>query len=312
MKNIVVGLGIQGQKRKRVAGTDCVATVDPEKTEADYAHVSEVPLEDYDCALVCLPDQPKYETLHYLLSHHKHVLVEKPLITPDREALLRLQALAEKNQLVLYTAYNHRFEPHLKQVASILREGALGKIYRCRLFYGNGTARLMRGTWRDCDSGVLLDLGSHLLDLIDYWFGDHDNHYQCIDAQCHENNAPDHVVVINREADIKMELTLSLLSWRNSFYADIIGEKGSVHVDSLCKWGPAHLSQRQRLLPSGRPVEKITTLVQDDNTWLEEYHYFQQMVHNRQVLSRHKDLWIYDQLHQLSTAAMRMANLCKV
>ena len=32
-------------------------------------------------------------------------------------------------------------------------------------------------------------------------------------------------------------LEATLLSWRNSFYLDIVGEKGSLRVDCLCKWG---------------------------------------------------------------------------
>ena len=45
------------------------------------------------------------------------------------------------------------------------RLGVLGGIYRCRMFYGNGTARLVRDSaWRDDGAGVLPDLGSHLLD----------------------------------------------------------------------------------------------------------------------------------------------------
>ena len=49
--------------------------------------------------------------------------------------------------------------------------GVLGKVYHCRMFYGNGTARLVRDSaWRDKGAGVLPDLGSHLLDTINFWF----------------------------------------------------------------------------------------------------------------------------------------------
>ena len=41
------------------------------------------------------------------------------------------------------------------------------------MFYGNGTARLVReSAWRDAGAGVLPDLGSHLLDTARFWFGD--------------------------------------------------------------------------------------------------------------------------------------------
>ena len=82
-------------------------------------------------------------------------------------------ALARENRAVCYTAYNHRFEPHFVRMRDVDRVGRLGEIYRCRMFYGNGTARLVRDSaWRDQGAGVLPDLGSHLLDTALFWFGD--------------------------------------------------------------------------------------------------------------------------------------------
>ena len=44
MRAIVVGLGVQGYKRRRFAGADSVASVDPANNEADYRDLAEVPL----------------------------------------------------------------------------------------------------------------------------------------------------------------------------------------------------------------------------------------------------------------------------
>ena len=40
-------------------------------------------------------------------------------------------------------AYNHRFEPHFMRL-KLIDANKLGKIYSCRMFYGNGTARLVK------------------------------------------------------------------------------------------------------------------------------------------------------------------------
>ncbi len=313
MRVIIIGLGVQGKKRLQVAGRDVIATVDPIKEAADYKDITEVPLTDYDAALVCLPDQPKHDVIKYLLSHAKHVLVEKPLWVAKRQQLFELAALARQYDVVLYTAYNHRFEPHIHQVNDLLKKNLLGKLYRCRLFYGNGTARLVRESlWRDQGGGVLPDLCSHLLDIMDYWFQQRDANYECIDAQCHENKAPDHVVIINRATPIKIEFEMSLLAWRNTFTCDIIGEKGSLHIDSLCKWGPSQLVHRQRILPSGRPSEKITTFVQEDPTWRCEYQHFKNLIQTNRPNDLAKDIWIYDQINQLTNTALKDTRLCQV
>src|SRR5262245_63127062 len=148
MRVVVVGLGVQGYKRRRVAGPDFVAAVDPINKEAEYRRLQDVPLTDYDAALVCIPDEPKIATLGYLLDNGKHVLVEKPLWAPDEGEIERLQTVARRNRVVCYTAYNHRFEPHFVRMRDLIAAARLGPIYRCRMFYGNGTARLVRDSDR--------------------------------------------------------------------------------------------------------------------------------------------------------------------
>ena len=68
-----------------------------------------------------------------------------------------------------------------------------------------------------------------------------------------------------------------MLSWRNHFTADVHGEKGSAHIESLCKWGPSVFARRTRVLPSGRPPEEAVTLVQPDPTWALEYDHFKNL-----------------------------------
>lgn len=304
MRMIVVGLGVQGHKRQFHAGQEFVCSVDPVKPEATYQSVENVPLSTYDAALVCLPDEPKYQVLRYLLEHDKHVLVEKPLWTASDEHILELQALAHRRGLVCYTAYNHRFEPHFVRMKQLLDSGELGKIYACRLFYGNGTARLVReSAWRDQGSGVLADLGSHLLDAINFWFGTQPLQFEMVAMNRFENAAPDHVVIMNKQVQPQLTFEMSLFSWRNHFVCDVIAEKGSAHIESLCKWGPSRFTSRKRMLPSGRPPEQCVTLVQDDPTWALEYAHFKQLIANKVKTNLTTDLWIQQELNRLAQYA---------
>ena len=61
MRVIVAGLGIQGYKRRKHAGKDYVASVDPLNKEAEYRKISDVPLDTYDAVMACIPDEPKVE-----------------------------------------------------------------------------------------------------------------------------------------------------------------------------------------------------------------------------------------------------------
>ena len=85
--------------------------------------------------------------------------------------------------------------------ATSSRSGELGRIYRCRMFYGNGTARLVRDSaWRDQGAGVLPDLGSHLLDTARFWFGDLGEDFRLVSVSRFENRAPDHVVIASESS----------------------------------------------------------------------------------------------------------------
>lgn len=311
MRVVVVGLGVQGAKRQRIAGIDCVATVDPVNPAAQYKTIQEVAISSYDAVLLCIPDEPKYSLIRYALANKKHVLVEKPLWCPEPAQLEELAHLANANNLVCYTAYNHRFEPHFVRMKQLLDSKVLGEIYHCRVFYGNGTARLVRDSaWRDTGAGVLPDLGSHLLDTLNFWFGPKimRSNFALVSKKCCENLAPDHVVVADFSSKFTIEAEMSLLSWRNHFTCDITAELGSAHISSLCKWGPSTFTYRQRLLPSGRPIEEEHTLVQPDPTWELEYTHFKNLCAQQNPVSDFSiDQWIYSELERLGSEELLLA-----
>ena len=90
----------------------------------------------------------------------------------------------------------------------------------------------------------------------------------------------DHVVLASHGAAHGkpfVELEMTLLSWRNHFTCDVLAEKGSAHIRSLCKWGPSTFTLRQRILPSGRPPEESVVLTRDDPTWAIEYDHFKRL-----------------------------------
>ena len=295
MKTIIVGYGIQGKKRHSFLGEDFVGIVDPESNKANYKNICEVPLQNYDSALVCTPNSVKYDILKFLLENNKNILVEKPLLL-SKNQLLNLHNIQKES--IFYTAYNHRFEPHFMTVKELLDKKSIGHIYKCRLFYGNGTARDVKDSqWRDQGDGVISDLGSHLLDTVKYWFEDQVGPFKTVFENRFENKAPDHAIMFSSYGNVFCELEMSLVSWRNSFKCDMYGSDGSIHIESLCKWGPSTLTVRKRVKPSGRPTEQSETLLKHDPTWLDEYNYFKKLCKNSPAWNNlDNDLWIYGNL----------------
>jgi scyllo-inositol 2-dehydrogenase (NADP+) len=298
MRVVVVGLGNQGKKRQVVAGAELVATVDPFNAEATYKDLSQVPIGAYDAALVCTPEGQKLRIADFLLTNGKHVLIEKPLLSEDRTLLTQLRDLAAKNGVACYTAFNHRFEPHIYSLKKAIDAGELGQIYKCRFFYGNGTAIDVRSSvWRDQGMGVLADLGSHLLDLFLFFFENYDVEIVPWGLKNYENRAFDHVL-FGACGNPILEFEATLLSWRNSFYIDIWGEKGSAHIDGLCKWGASAYTVRHRILPSGKPHEEKFVIERPDSTWESEFLHFNELCQFGGT-NIENDIWINDILLSL-------------
>ncbi len=306
MKVLIVGLGIQGQKRLVVAGDEVVGTVDPIVPGARYKTIEEVPLNSFEAALVCTPDHTKPDLLRYLLSRGKPVLVEKPLLAADVEQLRGLADVVQASGVACYTAYNHRFEPHIERLKTILDGGIIGTVFLARGFYGNGTVlEVKRSPWRDRGMGVLTDLGSHLLDLALFLFGEPEGPFEPWSANRFENEAFDHVLFGSVGKPI-LELEGTLVSWRNTFTLDVFGEEGSAHLHGLCKWGPSILTVRRRVRPSGRPTEEVQALECPDPTWALEYAHFKRLCQTGGT-NIHNDLWIASVMQELSRALEQQA-----
>ncbi|CAN2226520.1 MviM Predicted dehydrogenases and related proteins [Candidatus Nanopelagicaceae bacterium] len=301
MRVVVVGLGIQGKKRISVAKNDVVATVDSANSEADYQDLSQVPLELYDAAILCVPDSPKFDLVEYLIQNHKHVLVEKPLWVYSSKNISRLEDLAVKNSVRIQVAYNHRFEPNIIRLREIIKKNELGDLYSVSIYYGNGTARLVRDSpWRDEGQGVLLDLGSHLLDMLDFVLDLPHSITFAAFLNKFENKSPDRALLVSNKSKPVVSLEMNLCMWRNTFRFEIIGSMGSAHIDGLCKWGSSVLTLRERVLPSGVPKETTLIEPQGDPTWVAEYDDFNSAVRNKIPTSLQKDLWILNTLNSVS------------
>jgi len=301
MRTIVIGLGIQGNKRKTVAGNDFKFSVDPLNEKASYKHLDEVDFKSFDSAFLCVPDDLKFEYVKKLVSNRKHVLIEKPFNLSTSQ-LKEITDLAKKSNITVYVAYNHRFEPHWVTTKKLIENKKIGQIYKVNLFYGNGTAELVKNSiWRDRDLGVIPDLASHLFDLVDFWFGLEKYDLEVISVNKFENNAYDNAT-LKLVGSPEVIIEISLLSWRNDFRAEIVGSEGSIHLESLCKWGPSRLILRNRIRPSGKPDEEISTVVCTDPTWEAEYHHFLNLINESNLgnlESNYKISQLFDKIRKM-------------
>ena len=86
--------------------------------------------------------------------------------------------------------------------------------------------------------------------------------------------------------------------WKNHFTCDILAEKGSAHINSLCKWGPATFIYRKRILPSGKPEEKKKILIKSDPTWVDELIHYKNLIQKKKLTNFSNDIWIQKQIYK--------------
>ena len=299
MRYAVVGFGNVGRKRMAALAERCAATIDPIQRDADFASLDDCPADRYDAAILAVPNEVKLELLERLLAMGKHVLVEKPAIFSDRRQLDYFQKLAAEHSVVWRTGYNHRFEPLVMRLKQQLNADVIGRIYHGRLFYGNGTAGDVAGSWRDQGGGVIDDLAPHLLDLLDYLLGMRPEICPLL-AERHETRSIDHSILAT--VDRRFLLETSFLSWRNTFSVELFGERGSLHLVGLCKWGGSELITRTRTFPSGVPAESIERASGADPTWAAEIDHFD-VVASRGESTAETDWWVSSCLRSAAGAA---------
>jgi predicted dehydrogenase len=125
---------------------------------------------------ICTPNDTHYEITLAALEAGKHVYCEKPLAL-DLDQAREMVQRAEASDRVLQLAFNYRFIPAVMKAKALIDEGFLGEVvtFHARYFHTGYLDPERPLSWRlDLErsgGGALVDLGSHLIDLMLYLAG---------------------------------------------------------------------------------------------------------------------------------------------
>ena len=218
MKFVIIGYGVQGKKRHKILKNNVVSVVDPHVKNCQPT-IEDVSLDSYDAIIICVPDEQKVKFINFAINNNKHLMIEKPLMFKNLNEFKIIEKKANKEKILIYTCYNHRFEPHIINLKKIIDKKKYGKIYYLNFFYGNGTAKLVKKSpWRDKKkSGVIEDLGSHLIDLILFLFNRKTLDAKSFNISKLENKSPDYCLFSIKLGNFFINCEVSLCSWKNSF-----------------------------------------------------------------------------------------------
>jgi len=128
-----------------------------------------------DLVCVCTPNATHAEIARRVLGAGRHALVEHPMAmaTADAEALIEIAASAGRQ---LFVVRQRRFSRAVQALRAALRRGLLGAVEGAdlKLHWSRRAAYFDARPWRRRaeNGGVIVNQGSHFLDLLLYLFGE--------------------------------------------------------------------------------------------------------------------------------------------
>lgn len=133
--------------------------------------------EALDAVDVSTPNNLHYEASLAAIERGLHVICEKPMAM-NREEARRMVTAAREAGVKTAVNFTYRNVPAARFIREIIASGEIGEIFHLIASYNQGwlVDPAFPRTWRlekaVAGTGVLGDLGSHLIDLARYWVGE--------------------------------------------------------------------------------------------------------------------------------------------
>lgn len=129
--------------------------------------------EEIRLVVVATPNVSHFDLARQSLLAGKHVVVEKPFTTTSAQAQELIDVAGSQNRLVS-VHQNRRWDGDFLTVERLLDGKLLGRLVEYESHYDRFRNYPRQGAWREEEgegSGILFDLGSHLIDQAQVLFG---------------------------------------------------------------------------------------------------------------------------------------------
>jgi len=126
-----------------------------------------------ELVVVNTPNETHYSYTKEALEAGKHVIVEKPFTVDTREAD-ELIALAKKKNKTLTVFQSRRFDGDFRTLQKVINDGVVGSIAEFEAHYDRFRNYVEPNSWKEerkPGTGILYNLGSHMLDQVLVLFG---------------------------------------------------------------------------------------------------------------------------------------------
>ncbi len=184
---------------------------------------------EVELVIVATPNTSHLPLAKAAMESGKHVILEKPFTITSADAD-ELITVARKTKRILTVHHNRRFDGDYATVRKLLAANALGHLAECRIHYDRYRPALRPNAWREADlpgSGILYDLGAHLIDQALDLFGLPESVQAEVLIQRPDGLVDDRFELVFSYPRLRVSLSAGMLVRQPGPHYTLLGDKGS-------------------------------------------------------------------------------------
>lgn len=166
-----------------------------------------------ELVIIATPNSAHFELARKALVKGKQVVVEKPFTINSAQADTLID-LADRKQRIITVHHNRRWDSDFKTVQKIIENNSLGNLVEYEAHFDRFRKTLKAGSWKEEPteaSGILYDLGSHLIDQAVLLFGLPDELFANLQIQRPGSLVVDHFELLLFYPGLKVTLKAGML-----------------------------------------------------------------------------------------------------
>ena len=297
----IAGYGVVGKRRRQFIDQnphfETAALCDRSFSEARVGPDAIPCFEDYESLLgqplnvlfVSLPNYLAAEVTIAGIERGLHVFCEKPPGRDVEEVERVIEAELKHPGLLVKYGFNHRYHHSVRAALELIQSGELGEIVNLRGVYGKSKIISFASGWRAerryAGGGILLDQGTHMVDLMQLFCGEFVEAKSYVSNRYWKHDVEDNVYALLRDRQDRIAmLHSSATQWQHRFTLEIALTEGYLELRGILSGSKSYGAERLTIgrrdqADGGTTREEVVTYVEDPS-WRDEIDEFADAIVN--------------------------------
>jgi predicted dehydrogenase len=282
---------------------------------------------ELDAVVIASPTHLHKDMAQLAFRRGLHVVLEKPMAIDAKQAQAIIRSASKYNK-VLSVFFPHRYYAYFRHLQKIIASGKIGDVYQVRLGWFNYVRRADWQSLSEYGGGILINLGSHFIDLLFQLIGCDIKRVFCHTGRVAALGDAEDVTKLIMESSrgVIGEADLNFASAIFPYELEVYGAKGALYLEKqefhLRYFDPGKLPAGKldkNLAAAGReyPDDKIVfikeTIPVDDNLQIDFYRDFAKAIRtgSSPIVKPKEALAVMRMVERLRESAGRIVDFTK-